>query len=79
MGGTRWLVENAESKNASSWNYPLGVLIAGIHQVGLSGWKPGECIAIGNELLAWQEKGLLGKEGIILSLVYMLTSWFDPM
>ncbi|KAA3452469.1 phosphoglucan, water dikinase, chloroplastic-like [Gossypium australe] len=38
-------------------------LILGVHQLGLSGWKPGECDAIGSELTAWQEKGLLDKEG----------------
>ncbi|GMP55368.1 hypothetical protein CsSME_00020210 [Camellia sinensis var. sinensis] len=63
VGGARWLVENVESKNVSSWNDPLGTLIVGIRQLGLSGWKPEECNAIGNELLAWQEKGLLEKEG----------------
>ncbi|KAF5950543.1 hypothetical protein HYC85_012536 [Camellia sinensis] len=61
VGGARWLVENVESKNVSSWNDPLGTLIVGIRQLGLSGWKPEECNAIGNELLAWQEKGPLRK------------------
>ncbi|PSS35912.1 Phosphoglucan, water dikinase [Actinidia chinensis var. chinensis] len=63
VGGARWLAENAESRNVSSWNDPLGVLIVGIRQMGLSGWKPEECTAIGNELLAWQEKALLEREG----------------
>ena len=69
VGGARWLAENAESRNVSSWNDPLGVLIVGIRQMGLSGWKPEECTAIGNELLAWQEKALLEREGILLPLV----------
>ncbi|XP_002518612.2 phosphoglucan, water dikinase, chloroplastic [Ricinus communis] len=63
VGGAKWLVDNVESKNVSSWNDPLGALIVGVHQLGLSGWKPEECAAIGSELLAWQEKGLFDKEG----------------
>lgn len=63
-GGAGWLAENVKSKNVSSWNDPLGVLIMGVRQLGLSGWKPEECNAIGNELLSWQEKGLFEREGI---------------
>ncbi|KAJ6880278.1 phosphoglucan [Populus alba x Populus x berolinensis] len=63
MGGAKWLADNVESKNVSSWSDPLGALIVGVHQLALSGWKPEECEAIGAELLAWQEKGLLEKEG----------------
>ncbi|KAJ4723049.1 phosphoglucan, water dikinase, chloroplastic-like [Melia azedarach] len=62
-GGAGWLAENVKSKNVSSWNDPLGVLIMGVRQLGLSGWKPEECNAIGNELLSWQEKGLFEREG----------------
>lgn len=63
-GGAVWLAGNVESKNAVSWNDPIEALVAGIRQLGLSGWKPEECTAIGNELLAWKERGLLEKEGI---------------
>ncbi|RVW20673.1 Phosphoglucan, water dikinase, chloroplastic [Vitis vinifera] len=63
VGGAQQLKENAESKNVSSWNDPLGALFIGISQLGLSGWKPEECTAIGNELLAWKEKGLSEREG----------------
>ncbi|KAF9669487.1 hypothetical protein SADUNF_Sadunf14G0112600 [Salix dunnii] len=63
MGGAKWLAGNVESKNISSWSDPLGALIVGVHQLGLSGWKPEECEAIGTELLAWQERDLLEKEG----------------
>ncbi|KAK3027339.1 hypothetical protein RJ639_041580 [Escallonia herrerae] len=63
VGGAYWLTENVESKNISSWNNPIGALIIGISQLGLSGWKPEECTAIKSELLAWQEKGLLEREG----------------
>ncbi|CAI0453123.1 unnamed protein product [Linum tenue] len=62
-GGAKWLTDNAESKNVSSWNDPLSSLIIGVHQLALSGWKPKECTAIENELLAWQERGLSEKEG----------------
>lgn len=65
-GGAHWLAENVELKNISSWNDPLGILVVGIHHLGFSGWKPEECAAVGNELFAWQEKGLLEKEGIFV-------------
>lgn len=63
VGGTSWLTENVERKNVSSWSNPIGALVIGIHQVALSGWNLEECRAIGNELLAWQERGLLETEG----------------
>ncbi|KAL8030946.1 hypothetical protein ABFX02_14G319400 [Erythranthe guttata] len=63
MGGAHSLVENVEQKNVSSWNDALGALVIGINQLGLSGWKPEECRAIGNEILAWKERGLLDAEG----------------
>ncbi|KAJ0035004.1 hypothetical protein Pint_25631 [Pistacia integerrima] len=70
-GGAHWLAENVESKNVGSWNDALGVLVVGVSQLGLSGWRPEECSAIRNELLAWQEIGLSVKEGII-----SLCPWF---
>ncbi|XP_065861529.1 phosphoglucan, water dikinase, chloroplastic isoform X3 [Euphorbia lathyris] len=63
LGGAKWLADNVELKNVSSWNDPLGALIVGVHQLGLSGWKPEECEAIISELLAWQVRGLFEKEG----------------
>ncbi|PIA25745.1 hypothetical protein AQUCO_10800026v1 [Aquilegia coerulea] len=65
MGGSSWLAQsaNAGSINASSWNDPLHALTIGIGQLGLSGWKQEECIAIENELLAWKQKGLTEEEG----------------
>lgn len=65
LGGAPWLAKNVEPKNVSSWNDPLGALIVGVRQLGLSGWRPEECSAIGNELLAWKEKGLFEKEGTL--------------
>lgn len=62
-GGAQWLGENVNSKNVESWNDPIGALVVGIRQLGLSGWKLEECKAIESELLAWKEKGLSEKEG----------------
>ncbi|XP_042489623.1 phosphoglucan, water dikinase, chloroplastic-like isoform X2 [Macadamia integrifolia] len=63
MGGSSWLSQNAGSKNVSSWGDPLHAFIVGIRQLGLSGWKPKECNAIESELFAWQQKGLIEREG----------------
>ncbi|KAL5711600.1 phosphoglucan, water dikinase [Ranunculus cassubicifolius] len=63
LGGSSWLAQNVGSMDASSWNDPLDALTVGIRQLGLSGWKQEECIAIENELLAWKQKGLTEKEG----------------
>ncbi|XP_075496743.1 LOW QUALITY PROTEIN: phosphoglucan, water dikinase, chloroplastic-like [Primulina tabacum] len=63
-GGAIWLAENIEQNNANSWTDPIDAVVISIHQVGLSGWKPEECIAIGNELLAWQKTLLLENDGI---------------
>ncbi|KAL8172262.1 hypothetical protein V2J09_024066 [Rumex salicifolius] len=63
LGGAGWLVGNSDSGDLSSWSGPLDTLSAGIRQLGLSGWKPQECSAIGNELLAWKSSGLSNEEG----------------
>ncbi|KAJ0988966.1 hypothetical protein J5N97_007322 [Dioscorea zingiberensis] len=63
MGGSSWLAQNIGPKDISCWNKPLGALISGIRQVGLSGWKSEECSAIVSELLAWQQKGSSETEG----------------
>ncbi|VYS67987.1 unnamed protein product [Arabidopsis thaliana] len=63
MGGADQLTKDVGSRNVASWNDPLDALVLGVHQVGLSGWKQEECLAIGNELLAWRERDLLEKEG----------------
>lgn len=71
-GGAHWLAKNVETKNVSAWNDPLSALVVGIYQLGLSGWKPEECTAICNELVAWQEKGLSEKEGDITLTLLIL-------
>uniref|UniRef100_A0A7N2LWV0 CBM20 domain-containing protein n=1 Tax=Quercus lobata TaxID=97700 RepID=A0A7N2LWV0_QUELO len=63
VGGAHWLAKSVEAGNINSWNDPLGALVVGIHQLGLSGWKPEESAAIENELLAWRERGLSEREG----------------
>ncbi|XP_027934248.1 phosphoglucan, water dikinase, chloroplastic [Vigna unguiculata] len=63
VGGASWLAANVQSKNVNMWNDPLGALIIGIHQLKLSGWKPEECGAIENELIAWSKRGLNEREG----------------
>lgn len=66
VGGPSLLAQNVNMKNVASWNHPLDALMIGIHQIGLSGWKPTECKAIENELLAWKEKVVLESEGNFL-------------
>ncbi|XP_009111699.1 phosphoglucan, water dikinase, chloroplastic [Brassica rapa] len=63
MGGAVQLAKDVESRSVASWKDPLDALVLGVQQVGLSGWKQEECLAIGNELLAWRERDLLEKEG----------------
>lgn len=63
IGGSSYLASNAAAKNVNSWSYPLEALVAGIDQLSLSGWKPEECNAIKQEILAWQRIGLSEKEG----------------
>ncbi|KAK9146046.1 hypothetical protein Sjap_005949 [Stephania japonica] len=64
MGGSVWLAQNSGSKNVRSFNDPLDALAMSIRQLGVSGWKPNECIAIENELQEWKQKGLSEREGI---------------
>ncbi|PKU88114.1 phosphoglucan, water dikinase, chloroplastic [Dendrobium catenatum] len=63
IGGSSWLENNVNSGNIGSWHSPLGALIVGIRQVGLSGWRQEECVAIGSEILAWDLEGLSEREG----------------
>ncbi|XP_057957184.1 phosphoglucan, water dikinase, chloroplastic [Malania oleifera] len=63
VGGAHWLAENVESRNVSSWNDALRSLIVGIRHLVLSGWNTEECTAIGDELIAWKERGLSEREG----------------
>jgi phosphoglucan,water dikinase len=62
------------AQNTSIWDDALDALAIGINQVSFSGWKPEECIAIGNELLSWKEKGLSETEGAFSS-----QTWHEPI
>ena len=44
-----------------AWALALGALVLGVRHVGLGGWAPEECIAIENELGAWQQTGSLSE------------------
>lgn len=71
MGGAHWLSGKVEPEKIKSWNEPLDALTVGIRQLGLSGWQPEECCAIGNELTAWKSRLLSEREGIVLFLVIL--------
>ncbi|RCV05739.1 hypothetical protein SETIT_1G107700v2 [Setaria italica] len=62
LGGSASLAQGL-ARNTSIWDDALDALAIGINQVSFSGWKPEECIAIGNELLSWKQKGLSETEG----------------
>ncbi|KAH9305067.1 hypothetical protein KI387_009471 [Taxus chinensis] len=62
-GGPSWLAREARFRNTTSWDHPLGALVTGIRQLGLSGWQQKECISIENELQAWQKMGISEMEG----------------
>ncbi|KAI5077777.1 hypothetical protein GOP47_0007601 [Adiantum capillus-veneris] len=62
MGGSTMLDIQAKSKNLIDWNHPLGAIVLGIRHLGLSGWQQGECMAIENEIMAWQSAGMVEKE-----------------
>jgi hypothetical protein len=38
------------------WALPIGATVLGLRHMGLSGWNPSECIALENELAAWQRQ-----------------------
>lgn len=62
MGGSAMLENRAKAKSINDWNHPLGAIVLGIRHLGLSGWQQGECMAIENEILAWQSAGMVERE-----------------
>ncbi|GBG79977.1 hypothetical protein CBR_g30239 [Chara braunii] len=62
-GGAALLAEGVRQGSVGNYNHPLGATILGIRQLGLSGWRQAECIAIENELSAWQAAGIIEKDG----------------
>lgn len=63
MGGSEILANEAKSKRVNGWNHPLGAIVLGIRNLGLSGWQQSECMAIENEIMTWQSAGMVEKEG----------------
>ena len=49
--------EGLAGQNDPAWALPLGAVVLGVRHMGLSGWQAAECMAIENELTAWQEQG----------------------
>jgi phosphoglucan,water dikinase len=50
----------------AAWALPIGALVLGLRQVGLSGFDPGECMALEHELTTWQRLGnLLDRENAL--------------
>ncbi|GAQ78092.1 water dikinase [Klebsormidium nitens] len=62
-GGPAALAEEAKKSNVQPFNFPLGATVLGIRHLGLSGWQTAECLAIENELHAWQHAGIVDREG----------------
>lgn len=56
QGGSHGLSDTSSDK---AWSLPLGAAILGIRQLGLNGWDQQECLALENELGAWQQEGNL--------------------
>lgn len=50
------------------WGLPLGAAVLGVRHMGLSGWDPSECMALENELAAWQRQGAFTKHEHALRL-----------
>lgn len=44
-----------------NWALPIGAAVLGVRHMGLSGWAPAECLALENELAAWQKFGNFAK------------------
>ncbi|DBA93500.1 hypothetical protein WJX82_005630 [Trebouxia sp. C0006] len=52
-GGAEGLAGQADN----AWDLPLGAVVLGVRHMGLSGWQGPECMALENELTAWQQQG----------------------
>lgn len=53
QGGAKAVAERGER----GWALPIGATLLAVRQLGLGGWQPSECLAIDNELQAWQSRG----------------------
>ena len=45
----------AAARSSIAWSHPLAMLLLGVRNIGLGGWMPGECMALENEVTAWQQ------------------------
>lgn len=45
----------AAARSSIAWSHPLAMLLLGVRNLGLGGWMPAECMAIENEVTAWQQ------------------------
>jgi phosphoglucan,water dikinase len=50
--------ESLTSGTEKEWAVPVGALVLCVRHLGLSGWQPSECMALDEELTAWQKLGL---------------------
>jgi phosphoglucan,water dikinase len=46
-----------QDANDGSWALPIGALVLSIRHIGLTGYQQSECMALENELMAWQQTG----------------------
>lgn len=53
QGGAKAVAEKGER----GWALPIGATLLAVRQLGLGGWQPTECLAVDNELQAWQSRG----------------------
>ncbi|KAF3638667.1 hypothetical protein FXO38_23127 [Capsicum annuum] len=61
-----WTVYILPSPDLTLWEHTgfvVVVVILLMIKLGLSGWKPEECKAVGNELLLWKKRGISKNEG----------------
>ncbi len=49
--------EGLAGQTDNAWDLPLGAVVLGVRHMGLSGWQGPECMALENELTAWQQQG----------------------
>ncbi|GMH42043.1 hypothetical protein BSKO_09962 [Bryopsis sp. KO-2023] len=49
--------EGLEASSDQSWALQFGALILGLRHLSMDGWEPQECMALENELTAWQKEG----------------------
>ena len=66
QGGAAKLAGGADG----AWALPIGAAVLGVRHMGLGGWQQQECMAVENELSAWQRMGELSSCDNALRCVY---------